>query len=422
MSNDRGFNRRLTRAISVAVTAFLHKLFAPRMAVLALHSELSRREGNDDRAQRGNWRCALPAFGLVLSLSGCAAFRSYDTELYRTLDEASAGNMDNAIGILESNNRGANKDLLYYLELGMLQRLGDRYAESQKSWMSANERVHAWERTAQTDPEKLLPGAASYLINDRLRPYEGHDYEKVMLLTYIALNHLTMGEYGNARVAITQMHELEAVIAELRSKETTKVEQDAEKRGARTSFKELNGYPVQTIDNPEVNALKHSYQSALSHYLAGFVYEALGEPSLAAPGYRLANELQPNRPLLEEALRGLDQRTLRRADRRAVRDRIGHGPRSAVAPVPSACPGEGQADPDSDLVPGHGGDINALPARPGQAERRPVATRDADNQHRPDGTPGAPGRHARHHAARHDPLHGQGGDAVSAATAGAASG
>jgi hypothetical protein len=117
-----------------------------------------------------------------------------------------------------------------------------------------------------------------------------------------------MGDYANARVAVTQMHELEAVIAELRSTEILKVEQDAQKRGASTSFKELNGYPVQTIDNPEVNALKNSYQSALSHYLAGFVYEALGEPSLAAPGYRLANELQPNQPLLEEALRALDQR------------------------------------------------------------------------------------------------------------------
>src|SRR5438477_610673 len=86
------------------------------------------------------------------------------------------------------------------------------------------------------------------------------------------------------------------------------VEAEARKRGAVTSFKELDGYPVQTIDNPEVNALKNGYQSALSHYLAGFIYESLGEPSLAAPGYRLANELQPNRPALEEALRGLDTR------------------------------------------------------------------------------------------------------------------
>src|SRR5205807_3276736 len=52
---------------------------------------------------------------------------------------------------------------------------------------------------------------------------------------------------------------------------------------------------------------------ALSHYLAGFVYEALAEPSLAAPGYRLANELQPNQPVLEEALRGLESR-LRASD------------------------------------------------------------------------------------------------------------
>ena len=57
-----------------------------------------------------------------------------------------------------------------------------------------------------------------------------------------------------------------------------------------------------------MNALKNSYQSALAHYLAGFIYEALGEPSLAAPGYRLANELQPGKPALEEALRGLDSR------------------------------------------------------------------------------------------------------------------
>jgi len=189
-----------------------------------------------------------------------------------------------------------------------MERWVDRYPDSQKAWMSANETVQVWEQTAKTDPSKLGSSIASYVINDKVRPYEGHDYEKVMLLTYIGLNYLALGEYDNARVAIKQTHELEAVIADVRSKELAKVQQEAQQKGARTNFKELNGYPVQTIDNPAVNALKNSYQSALSHYLAGFVYEALGEPSLAAPGYRLANELQPNQPLLEEALRGLDQR------------------------------------------------------------------------------------------------------------------
>jgi hypothetical protein len=244
---------------------------------------------------------------LVLLLSGCAAVRSYDAELYTTLERASGGAVDDAIKLLEANNRLPDKDLLYYLERGMLERLGGRYGESQKTWMAASARMQA-SAGGFSEVTNLVRGISSYVVNDKLRAYSGHDYEKVMLLTYMALNYLAMGDYDSARVAIKQTHELEAQIAEQRAKQYAEVEESARKRGARTSFKELNGYPVQTIDTPEVNALKNCYQSALSHYLAGFVYEALGEPSLAAPGYRLANELQPGQPALEEALRGLDAR------------------------------------------------------------------------------------------------------------------
>lgn len=257
---------------------------------------------------RHAWRHALPVWSVVLLLSGCAAVRSYDAELYVTLERASSGAVDDAIRLLESNNRGRDKELLYYLELGMLERLGGRYEDSQKAWKSAAARIQAESAGGLAEVSRFVRGISSYVINDRLRTYPGHDYEKVMLLTYMALNHLAMGDFDGARVAIKQAHELEAQIAELRARQYAEVEESARKRGAHTSFKELNGYPIETIDTPEVNALRNAYQSALSHYLAGFVYEALGEPSLAAPGYRLANELQPGQPLLEEALRGLDER------------------------------------------------------------------------------------------------------------------
>ena len=253
-------------------------------------------------------RHALAASGVVLLLSGCAAFRSYDAELYPALEQASSGNVDGAIRLLESNNRLPDKDLLYFMELGMLQRLGNRYDESQKAWMAAEARIEAARGDSFAEVASLVSNASSFVLNDKMRVYHGHDYERVMLLTYMALNHLARGDYESARVAIRQTHEFEAQVAELRAKQYAQVEEEARKRGARTSVRELNGYPVETIDNPAVNALRNSYQSALSHYLAGFVYEALGEPSLAAPGYRLANELQPNRPLLEEGLRGLDAR------------------------------------------------------------------------------------------------------------------
>ncbi len=255
---------------------------------------------------------ALCALAVVLGVTGCAGLRSYDQQLQATMSSAASGNVDGAIKLLDEANSGT-KDLLYYLELGMLQRLGQRYGDSQKSWQAAVERVQVTD-AGEDEGINALRNATSYVVNDSVRPYSGYDYEKTMLLTHMALNYLAMGDMDQARVAIKQTHELEGQIAEARRKEVERVEEDAKKRGAQTSFKELNGYPIETIDNADVNALRNSYQSALSHYLAGFVYEALGEASLAAPGYRMANELQPNQPALEEALRGLDQRMTQRDD------------------------------------------------------------------------------------------------------------
>jgi len=245
---------------------------------------------------------------MLLALSGCAAFRSYNTELTETINMAASGNPGGAAAALEKRHSSSKRDLLYYLELGELQRLDGRFDASQDAWLAADKQVQAWEEAAKVNPEKILGAGASVLINDKVSPYEGHDFEKVMLTTRMALNHLAIGDWDTARVDIKRSHEREAVIENLRAKEFEKTEAEAKKRGAKTGFKELNGYPVQTIDNPEVNALRNSYQNAFSHYLSGFVYEALGEPSLAAAGYRQAIELRPDSPVLEEALSGLDQR------------------------------------------------------------------------------------------------------------------
>ena len=252
---------------------------------------------------------SIAALLLAVPMCGCATFRNYDAELSQTINLAASGNLDGAIKWLERANKGRKKDLLYYFELGELERLRNRYEESRKAWMEADTRVQAWESTAATNPEKLVSNVASVFLNDKSRPYEGHDFEKVMLSTRLALDHLARGDFDTARVDIKRTHEREVLVASLRDKELRKTEEEARKRGVQSSFKELNGYPVQSIDNPEVNTLRNSYQSAFSHYLAGYVYEALGEPSLAAPGYRQAIELRPNQPLLELALAELDSRT-----------------------------------------------------------------------------------------------------------------
>ena len=249
----------------------------------------------------------LIALSAVTLLSGCSAFRNYDSELAQTNQQLATGNVDAALTLLEKNNTGPDKDLLYYFEKGELLRAKGDLSGSQNAWTSADQVVGKWEDSVKLDTEKYLAQFGSFLVNDKVRRYEGYDYEKVMLTTQMALNLLAVNDFDGARTAIKKTHEREAVIADLRDKEYLKSEEEAEKEGIKTEYKDLQGYPVASLDAPEVVGLKNSYQSAFSHYLAGFVYEALGEKDLAAPGYRKAAELRPNTPLLEQALVNLDK-------------------------------------------------------------------------------------------------------------------
>ncbi|ANI57321.1 COG3014 family protein [Pseudomonas glycinae] len=249
----------------------------------------------------------LIALSAVTLLSGCSAFRNYDSELAQTNQQLATGNVDAALTLLEKNNTGPDKDLLYYFEKGELLRAKGDLSGSQNAWTSADQVVGKWEDSVKLDTDKYLAQFGSFLVNDKVRRYEGYDYEKVMLTTQMALNLLAVNDFDGARTAIKKTHEREAVIADLRDKEYLKSEEEAEKEGIKTEYKDLQGYPVASLDAPEVVGLKNSYQSAFSHYLAGFVYEALGEKDLAAPGYRKAAELRPNTPLLEQALVNLDK-------------------------------------------------------------------------------------------------------------------
>jgi hypothetical protein len=244
----------------------------------------------------------------VWLLGGCAAFRSYESELGKTLDIAAQSGIDAALRSLDDNNRG-KRDLLYHLERGELLRLNNDYTGSTAAWQEADAAMLEWE-SAGGDLDRFVGSMLSYIVNDKFRPYEGHDFEKVMLTTRIAMNHLARGDWDKARVAVKRSHERESIIAQLRAKLYEKVENEWGKQSNRKSFKDIGGYPVKTIDNAAVNQLRNGYQSAFSHFLAGFTYEALGEPSLAAAGYRQALELAGDLPVLRDALAGLDERSV----------------------------------------------------------------------------------------------------------------
>jgi hypothetical protein len=244
---------------------------------------------------------------VAVILTGCAT--GYDKQTASTRDAIKGGNADLALQSLEQQNPSKDKDLLYFMEKGELLRMKGSHESSKEVWLAADEKVREWEDQVKTDPSKLLGEVGSFVLNDTTRRYDGRDYEKVFINVRLALNHLALGDWNAARTEIKKMHEREAIIADFRAKDLDAAKEKAESKGLKTtSFKELNGYPVETLEDPAVASLKNSYESAFANYLAGFVYESLGESSLAATGYRKAIEMRPDQALLEDGLQNLDSR------------------------------------------------------------------------------------------------------------------
>ncbi|MGP6417634.1 COG3014 family protein [Pseudomonas putida] len=248
---------------------------------------------------------------LIMQLSGCAAYRNYDQEMQQTIDQMAQGNLNEALYLMELHNPWENKDLLYFMERGAILSAGTNLPKSQEAWRSADRMIFQREEAVPSAGMKLLTRfgneMGTMLVNDKLQRYEGYDYEKVMLTTEMALNQLAENDFDGARADIKKTHERETLIARQRERQYEEAQEQATQQGITLHYKDLEGYPVAILDAPQVLELKNGYQSAFSHYLAGFTYEALGERALAAPGYRQAIELRPGLPLLENALRNLDK-------------------------------------------------------------------------------------------------------------------
>jgi hypothetical protein len=251
--------------------------------------------------------------------------RSYNKELGNTISMLNSGNVKGALAKLEADNSSIfsfrdeknadgtkkektqadsifGKDILYFFEKGELLRLDNEYEHSRDAWLQADEIVRIWEDEYRVNPAKVIGDIGAYLVSDSVRRYDGHDYEKVFLSTKLMLNHVMLGNYDHARVEMKKTFEREKLIESFREKEYERILEEEQKHSFSFSVKDLvkNGYPIDQLDNREVNALKNGYQNAFAHYLSGYFFEMRGEYSLAAPGYRNALELRPGSKLIQE--------------------------------------------------------------------------------------------------------------------------
>ena len=209
-----------------------------------------------------------------------------------------------------------DKNTLYYMELGGVQRLqgSSQIPSSTQNLLAADQSVSRWEVTTSDKLRRSFAGASSYVLSEGFSSeYDPKPYEVSLLSQTLALNHLSQGRWNDAMVEAKKMAQREKVIEELIQSQVaavSRVEREQQSnpntQGATSRIENISGYPINLLDDEETRSLKNSYQNPGAYYLSGFIHEAQGEASLAAPGYRLAIELRPQVNFFKTSIAKLD--------------------------------------------------------------------------------------------------------------------
>jgi len=167
---------------------------------------MTRKNSFPPSSESSNRRvCALlTLLAALLLLSGC---QSYTSQNAAAVGAWRTGEFEKAVAIAEetAEKRADTRDgLLWRLEEGSIKRGAGMYHESNVAFQLAEEQVNQWEEEAKV---KVGREAGAMITNLSMLPYRGRAYDKIMMNTYQALNHLHLGELDEARVQLNRVHQ-----------------------------------------------------------------------------------------------------------------------------------------------------------------------------------------------------------------------
>ena len=153
-----------------------------------------------------------------------------------------------AVVVNHKADYGDRNAVLYDFDRGMMLHLAGQYAESNQYLAQAEDRID------QLYTKSVSAEAGAMLTNDNTLPYEGEDFEKVMINVIAALNYVYLGQWDDALV------------------EARKVDHKLD------------------LFNDKYDKKNVYKRDALAQYLSGLLYEAKGEINDAFISYRKAYE------------------------------------------------------------------------------------------------------------------------------------
>ena len=146
--------------------------------------------------RRGYWIALL----LVALLIGCGAPKKELREIEKKLEDRQFDAASQQVEEIKEKVYSKKNRVLFYLDAGTVHHYD-------RNWDKSNERLEEAERAIEDLFTKSISrAAASYILNDNVKEYDGEDYEDIYLNVFKSLNYLGKKEFDGAFVEIRRIN------------------------------------------------------------------------------------------------------------------------------------------------------------------------------------------------------------------------
>jgi len=222
--------------------------------------------------------------------AGCAALTNYPHRMAPIRRQFETGRALYAAGSLSEAVRRPADRLCEVLERGMMLHSVGRHDASIKSFFEAEQVVAEFDNRALISARGVTSDIMTLVLNERSAPYRGEGVERVLINTYLALDHMMTGDLTGSRVEVRkayqrQQQETDRYARALQFASSESLNLDSVMRDAGNRF---------GSSHRAVPPAENAYRNAFMYYLSSIVYELNGELNDAYIDCKHAIELRPN--------------------------------------------------------------------------------------------------------------------------------
>jgi uncharacterized protein len=218
---------------------------------------------------------AVAAITAVIAIgTGCQTYTSQTKTMKGAWDSGNARQAAVEFG-KTADQCGGGDSVIWHLEAGTAYRIVGDFTESNRHLTNAVAQIEKFEQQARI---KVGREAAAVMSNQQNLPYEGRSYDKIMLHTYLALNHLAIGEVDKARPEIIAAYQCQQDAVEENKRRIEKAQETEKQSKDRQTIEKARSNPKfnQGVDGvtKELEGFKFyaNYVNPFTVYLDGLYF------------------------------------------------------------------------------------------------------------------------------------------------------